>query len=160
MIFRTENYIFYDEIIRFFKEATSLYTYNCAILFCCFGRIIWIMMANLNNRIIADIEMLESTPEICSRKMSLFKRHYGLVLEFNKMINNGFSASLLFFILGTFVRTINNGFEALVQIKQAGPMKNIVTTLLLSCHSFIYFTLFCYISHNIREEVIHELNRK
>jgi hypothetical protein len=153
MIFRTKNSSIYDKITRFFEESTSLYPYNCAIMFCCFGRIIWIMMANLSNRIIADIEILESASEICSRKISLFKRHYGLVLEFNKMLNNGFSTSLLIFILGTFVRTINNGFEALVQIKQEGSMENVITTMLQTCHSLIYFLIFCYISHNIREEV-------
>ena len=149
-----EGSYLYENTLRTLRQLSGLYPYVSAIMFCCFGAIAWIMMASLRNRIISEIDLLhEVSPTLCFKNLADYKRQFGLICEFNNRISSGFSTALLFFILATFVRTINNGFEALIKMKQDGQMTNSITSLLQSSHSLIYLSIFCYISHNIREEV-------
>ena len=142
--------------MRFICEFSGVYPYISGIMICCFGSMVWIMMASLKVRIISEIELLQLvSPELCYKKLTDYKRHFGLICEFNNRLSRGFSTVLFFYILATFVRTISNGFEALIKFKQDGGLvTNTVTTLLQSSHSLIYLSIFCYISHNIREEVL------
>ena len=135
------------------NDITDSYPFIGAILYSCFGRTAWIMIHNLSDRVIEEMKVLQMIKDAGVKDPARWKRQYGLICDYVTRLSTGYGIVLLFFILGTFVKTINNSFFGLMDLKFYLTLSNSVVPLLQAAHVLVYFSLFSYICHNIRDEV-------
>ena len=142
-----------EKCVIFINDITDVYPYTGAILYSCFGHMAYIMMVNLSNRVVEEMKILQTVQNAGVKDPSRWKRQYGLICDYVSRLSTGYGIVLLFFILGTFVKTINNSFYGLMDLKFRLTLRNSVVPLLQAGHVLFYFSLFSYICHSIRDQV-------
>lgn len=130
---------------------THIYPYSGAILFCCCGRVVCLMLRHLKSRIESEIRPGRLNV------LSDWKHCYASICQLVDRLSGSFGFHLLLLISSILIRMTANTFSALLEVQESGwNLGNSITSLMMVAKDQVYLITFTLIAHKMTQEVIYE----